>query len=109
MTGRDISLGKYAAISLGLVLVVAILLMMRGAPLLLGLFAGLFVGIGLPHFVIGKMILKRVAKFNANFPDAIDLMVRGLRSGLPITETMVIVAGEIPGPVGSSSARSPTR
>ena len=46
------------------------------------------------------MIKRRVNKFTANFPDAIDLMVRGLRSGLPITETLGIVSGEIPGPVG---------
>ena len=39
-------------------------------------------------------------KFTSNFPDAIELMVRGLRSGLPITETLGIVASEIPGPVG---------
>ena len=50
--------------------------------------------------VIGFMIKRRVAKFNSNFPDAIELMVRGLRSGLPITETLGIVAGEIGGPVG---------
>jgi tight adherence protein B len=74
--------------------------MLRGMPLLLGLFAGLFVGIGLPHFIVGKMIKRRVNKFNVNFPDAIELMVRGLRSGLPITETLGIVASEIPGPVG---------
>jgi tight adherence protein B len=72
----------------------------RGAPLLLATFAGLFVGLGLPHFVVGKMIKRRIAKFNANFPDAIELMVRGLRSGLPITETMGIVAAEVQGPVG---------
>jgi tight adherence protein B len=100
MTGRDITLGRYAMVSAGLILVVSFLLMMRGAPLLLALFAGMFVGIGLPHFVVGKMIKRRVAKFNANFPDAIELMVRGLRSGLPITETLGIVAGEIQGPVG---------
>ena len=46
------------------------------------------------------MIKRRIAKFNSNFPDAIELMVRGLRSGLPITETLGIVAGEIAGPVG---------
>ena len=38
------------------------------------------------------MIKRRLAKFNSNFPDAIELMVRGLRSGLPITETLGIVA-----------------
>jgi tight adherence protein B len=100
MTGRDISLGKYGLVSLGLIFTVAVLLMMRGMPFLLALFLGMFVGIGLPHFVIGKMIKRRVAKFTSNFPDAIELMVRGLRSGLPITETLGIVAGEIIGPVG---------
>ena len=100
MTGREISLAKYATISGGLAAVMMALLMIRGAPLFLALFAGLFVGIGVPHFVIGKMISRRIAKFTSNFPDAIELMVRGLRSGLPITETLGIVATEIGGPVG---------
>ena len=100
MTGKDISLGKYAGICLGIALLVAAALMLRGAPLLLSVLLGAFVGIGGPHFVIGKMILRRVKKFNSNFPDAIELMVRGLRSGLPITETLGVVASEIQGPVG---------
>jgi tight adherence protein B len=99
-TGRNISLGKYALFCLGATLAISALLMTRGAPLMLAIFAGLFVGIGVPHFVVGRMIKRRVAKFTSNFPDAIDLMVRGLRSGLPITETLGIVSGEIPGPVG---------
>lgn len=99
-TGKDISLGKYAMICLGIIFTVAFLAMARGAPLYLALFMGLFVGIGGPHWIIGKMIKRRVAKFTASFPDAIDLMVRGLRSGLPITETLGIVSRELPGPVG---------
>src|SRR5690606_4901459 len=43
-TGTPITLGKYAMASLGLMLFVAALLMLRGAPFTLGLFAGLFVG-----------------------------------------------------------------
>ena len=101
MTGREISLAQYLAVTVGIAVVVMIGLMVKGMPILLGLFAGMFVGIGLPHFVIGRMIKRRVAKFNSNFPDAIELMVRGLRSGLPITETLGIVAGEIIGPVGA--------
>jgi len=99
-TGKQISLVKYGSISVGLGLVVMALLMLKGAPFLLAFFAGCFAGFGLPHFIIGKMIKRRVAKFTANFPDAIELMVRGLRSGLPITETLGIVATELPGPVG---------
>ena len=99
-TGKDISLGKYAMVSLGLAGFVAALLLLKGAPFFLAFFAGMFVGVSVPHFVIGFLIKRRVAKFNSNFPDAIELMVRGLRSGLPITETLGIVAGEIGGPVG---------
>src|SRR5690348_16850267 len=100
MTGKEISLGKYAMVCLGLTAAVTIALMMKGAPFLLSILLGIFVGVGGPHFVIGKMINRRINKFNSNFPDAIELMVRGLRSGLPITETLGIVAGEIKGPVG---------
>jgi tight adherence protein B len=100
MTGKDISLGKYGMVCLGIVLLVAVALTLRGAPLLLSILIGLFFGIGGPHFAVGWMIKRRVTKFNSNFPDAIELMVRGLRSGLPITETLGIVGGEIIGPVG---------
>jgi len=100
MTGKQITLGRYAVICLGILLFVTLALVFRGAPIMLSLLLGIFFGIGGPHFVIGKLIKRRVAKFNSNFPDAIELMVRGLRSGLPITETLGIVASEIPGPVG---------
>src|SRR5690349_12386920 len=49
MTGRDISLGKYSMVCVGLVALVMVGLMFRGAPLLLSLMLGLFVGIGGPH------------------------------------------------------------
>ena len=100
MTGKDITLGKYAMVCLGVVAFVTAALAFRGAPIILSLLLGLFFGIGGPHFVIGRLIKRRINNFNSNFPDAIELMVRGLRSGLPITETLTIVAGEISGPVG---------
>ena len=99
-TGKSITIGKYATISVCLLVGVMALMMMKGMPFLFALMFGLFVGLGVPHWVVGKLILKRIKKFNANFPDAIELMVRGLRSGLPITETLGIVSSEIPGPVG---------
>jgi tight adherence protein B len=100
MTGKNISLGKYAMVCAGIVAFVILILTMRGAPFFLSLLLGVFAGVGGPHFVVGRLIKRRVNKFTSNFPDAIELMVRGLRSGLPITETLGIVASEIPGPVG---------
>jgi tight adherence protein B len=55
---------------------------------------------GVPHFVVGNLIARRVKRFTTNFPDAIELLVRGLKSGLPVGETLNVVAKEIPGPVG---------
>lgn len=100
MTGKNITLGKYAMACLGVAATVMILLVMRGAPFILSLMLGMFFGVGGPHFVVGRMIKRRINRFNTNFPDAIELMVRGLRSGLPITETLGIVASEVQGPVG---------
>lgn len=100
MTGRGWTLGQYGLAMLGLTLATAALLLFERAPLLLALLFGLFVGLGVPHFVVGVFIQRRVAAFTSAFPDAIDLLVRGLRSGLPITETMGVVGQEIDGPVG---------
>ncbi len=99
-TGKEITLSKYMMLSAGVGLFVASALMLRGAPALLALFVAMFAGVGVPHHVTGRLIKKRINKFNVNFPDAIELMVRGLRSGLPITETLGTVATEITGPVG---------
>jgi tight adherence protein B len=98
-TGKNWTLAQYGLVSLTLIIVVTSAMTLRGIPFVLALFTGLFVGVGLPHWIIGKLIKKRVGKFTARFPDAIELMVRGLRSGLPISETLGIVADEIPGPV----------
>jgi len=100
MTGKDWTVGQYGLATAGLGLLTLLLLLMKGAPLLLTLFAMMVVGGGVPHFVVGRVISRRVAKFTLRFPDAIDLLVRGLRSGLPISETMGVVGSEMAGPVG---------
>ncbi len=100
MTGKSWALSHYMIVSGAIVAIVALTAALRGAPLLLSLLGGLFIGVGLPHMVVGSLIKKRVAAFTAKFPDAIELLVRGLRSGLPISETLGVVASEVPGPVG---------
>lgn len=99
-TGKPWTLAQYFYASGGLAVVVAVLVFLKtgSAPLSLGI--GLLVGAGLPHMVVGFFIKKRTNEFTAKFPDAIELLVRGLRSGLPVTETLGVVATEVPGPVG---------
>lgn len=99
-TGKDWTLGRYMLVNAALLGVIAFLAILKGAPVALALLGGVFVGVGLPHMIVGMLIKKRIAAFNAKFPDAIELLVRGLRSGLPISETLGVVATEVPGPVG---------
>jgi tight adherence protein B len=100
-TGRNWSLAQYVMASAGLAVGVSAVLLFKHLPIYLAIPVGLLAGIGLPHFVIGKLVQRRVTKFTSKFPDAIELMVRGLRSGLPISETIGIVADELPVPVST--------
>ena len=99
-TGKSWRLGQYVIASVGLAVAMIALLLFQGLPILLAITVGLMIGVALPHMVVSKLIKRRIKQFNAKFPDAIELMVRGLRSGLPISETMQVVSEEIPDPVG---------
>jgi tight adherence protein B len=98
-TGRTWTLGQYFLVSVAIAGVVMLAFTVRGMPFWLAFFVGAFAGFGVPHYMVGKLIQRRINQFNARFPDALELMVRGLRSGLPITETMGVVADELPGPI----------
>ncbi|WP_438726944.1 type II secretion system F family protein [Parasphingorhabdus sp. DH2-15] len=99
-TGKSWTLSQYLYTCLAIAVILALLVFFQLGSPMLALLIGLAIGFGLPHMVIGFLINKRVSKFTSNFPDAIELLVRGLRSGLPVTETLGVVAKEIPGPVG---------
>ncbi|MGB3471523.1 MAG: type II secretion system F family protein [Erythrobacter sp.] len=99
-TGKGISVSQYIYASIGIALVVAVVIFIQFGALLLALGIGLLIGAGIPHLAVNMMISKRTKQFNSKFPDGIELLVRGLRSGLPVTETLGVVAQEVPGPVG---------
>lgn len=70
--------------------------------LALGIAAGLLIGLWLPLMLLRRSINRQSRAFLRVFPDAIDLIVRGLRSGLPVSESLVLVATEVPDPVGGA-------
>ncbi|MFM5949535.1 MAG: type II secretion system F family protein [Novosphingobium sp.] len=99
-TGKPWTLSQYAYASAGLALAIAIIVFLKSGSAPLSLGVGLLMGAGIPHMVVGFYIKRRSNAFTTKFPDAIELLVRGLRSGLPVTETLGVVASEVPGPVG---------
>lgn len=58
-------------------------------------------GIGLPRFLLRRLAARRQKAFTKLFADAIDVIVRGIRSGLPVGEGLAIIAHESPNPVGA--------
>lgn len=63
--------------------------------------AALCLGIGVPRLVLGMAAARRLKAFTAQFADAIDVVVRGIRSGLPLGECIAIIGREMPDPVGA--------
>jgi len=100
-TGRQISLGQYLTFCGVLaVLAAGVLKLLVAIPFIACLLVGIVVGVGIPHLVIGYLGGRRRNKFNALFPEGIDLIVRGLKSGLPVSESIRVVGQEISDPVG---------
>ena len=63
--------------------------------------AALFSGLVLPFMVLRFLRKRRQKKFSAQFPDAIDIIVRSLRAGHPVPTAVNMVARELPDPIGS--------
>ena len=101
-TGRSITIGRYMVFTIILAGTIAAgIAIGAGVPVAPSLLVGLGLGVSIPHIVIGKLGKRRVAAFINLFPDAIDLMVRALRSGLPISEAIIMASHEIGDPIGS--------
>jgi tight adherence protein B len=56
--------------------------------------------LGVPRWALGMAIDMRQKKFISQFADAIDIIVRGVKSGLPLGECLKVIARESPQPLG---------
>ena len=90
--------------SIGLVICVAVALVLLGG---LGVGAvgsiglGLVLGLWLPSTYVKMRIKRRRQAFTSAFPDAVDIIVRGVRAGIPLADCLRIVASETQDPVRS--------
>ncbi len=100
-TGKSIGLGAYALSCVITALVGGASLLLSGLSLILAIPGGLIIGLWLPHLAVGFLAGRRGMRFTLLFPEAIGLMVRSVKSGLPITESFQIVGREVPDPVGA--------
>ena len=99
-TGLQVSIGAYAMICVNLGVAITVIALLQHAPAIVALLAGTLAALVVPHFVTGFLVNRRRGKFSKLFPDAIGLMVRGLKAGLPVVESMLVVGREVGDPVG---------
>lgn len=99
--GMEIELARYGMICAVLGLVVLALFLLAGFPTVMSFALAVISGVGLPHFYVGGRIARRIERFTKQFPEAIDLMVRGLKSGLPVNECIANVGHELSAPTGT--------
>lgn len=100
-SGLDIDLKGYVALCAAVGLTAAGLLKLGGMSTAVCLAGGAGAAAALPRFYLRTCFNRRSSAFLAHFPDALDILVRGARSGLPVGECLRIVARESPDPVGA--------
>ena len=98
--GLETSVRTFWLISLAFGAIVAGAVWIIGVAWFVALGAGLAGGFGLPRWFLGYMRKRREQAFLNEFADAIDVMTRGLKAGLPVTDAMKVIASESPAPVG---------
>jgi len=75
--------------------------MMFGGGLLAAVGMGFAGGFGLPRWVLGYLKKRREKQFLKALPDAVDVIVRGIKAGLPLFESIKVVAADAPEPLRS--------
>ncbi|MDP1737225.1 MAG: type II secretion system F family protein [Caulobacter sp.] len=86
-------------------LVVGAIALPFGRSPLIALGLAFAAGMGLPRWIVGFLAKRRIKKFTEAFSDAIDIIVRGIKSGLPVHDCLKIIGKESPEPLAGEFRR----
>jgi tight adherence protein B len=97
--GLDWSTQKFMTVSGVLAAVSFAMAMVFGVGLLAGIGLAFAAGFGLPRWALGFLKIRREKAFLKALPDAVDVIVRGIKAGLPLFESIKVVAADAPEPL----------
>ena len=100
-SGVTLGLGRLALISAALAVVGFAAGLVYTTDFVEAVATMLFGGVGLPLLALLYLRSRRLKKFSAQFPDALDVIVRSLRAGHPVPVAIATVGKEMPDPIGS--------
>jgi tight adherence protein B len=102
--GLTMSVKSFWLMSLACGAIIGLLVFATGSSAWLSAAAAFAGGIGLPRWLLSMRRRARQDKFLLEFANAIDIVVRGIKSGLPVNDCIKIIANESPDPVGPEFA-----
>ncbi|GAW41895.1 Bacterial type II secretion system protein F domain protein [Brevundimonas sp. SH203] len=98
--GLSLSVRTFYIVSAVAGVIALLFSLVLGLPILVVIGLGLIFGLGLPRWIVGFLGKGRMKKFSLEFPNAVDVIVRGIKSGLPVHECFKIIGRESPAPLG---------
>ena len=98
-SGLSWSKNQFFMISAALGLAAFLIFFILKIGLLASLAAGFAGGFGLPLWILRFLRKRREKKFIAGFPDAVDVIVRGIKAGLPLGDSLRVICNDAPEPV----------
>ncbi len=101
----SISIGRFYLFSALFGFFAFLVVLMAGAGLAIAAGFGLVAGLGLPRWFIGYLIKRRCKKFLEEFPNALEVMVRSIKSGLPLNDALRLIAADGQEPVKTEFRR----
>jgi tight adherence protein B len=103
--GLSMSMQKFALISLVCGLAFTAIAFFAGANFYVAGAAGIVGAAGFPRWMVARMRKRRFDRFLNEFPNAVDVIVRGVKAGLPINDCLAIIAREAKEPVAGEFRR----
>ncbi|RAZ75906.1 type II secretion system F family protein [Mesorhizobium atlanticum] len=103
--GMQVPIERFYMYSAVCGIILTALLFFVGAPLWVLPGALLVGGLGLPRWFVSFRRTRRVKAFLEEFPNALDIIVRAVKSGLPLNDAIRLIANESPEPVRSEFRR----
>lgn len=97
--GLSWSKRQFAIISAGIGLAMFAFGSFVGAGLLVSAVLGFAGAFGVPRWLLSYLKKRREAKFLDHFPDAVDVIVRGIKAGLPLLDCIKMITSEAPDPI----------
>ena len=97
--GLKWSKNQFVMVSAGVGLGLFMLALLIGPGLVAAAAIGFAGAFGLPRWMLSFLKKRREAKFLNGFPDAVDIIVRGVKAGLPLLDCMKMIATEAPEPL----------